>query len=316
MPNFWAKLEKPIYALAPMAGLTDSAFRQICKSYGADVVYGEMASAAGLVYDSKKTLQLMRFNKKERPYVVQLFGAVPEHFAQAARIVEEKIGPDGLDINFGCPVKKVQRQGAGAVLMDNLRLAREIIRATIKSTALPVSIKIRAGASRVNAIEFLKFVQDLDIKAVMLHGRTLAQGQSGPVNWQIIKEARPLVKGILLANGGVGANCHSPLQTYGQALLLLKKSGADGLGIGQGALGRPWIFREVRSKKLEARSKEEIFKTILKHAELVEKLEGERGIVEMRKHLCCYVRSLANARALREKLVKVESLADIKRILK
>ena len=137
-------MKKPIYALAPMAGVTDSAFRQICKQFGADVVYSEMISTTAIVYNSKKTLALMKFDKKERPYVVQLFGAKPEHFARAARIVAEKIKPDGIDINFGCPVKKVQKQGAGAVLMNNSKLAREIVEATINNTKLPVSIKIRS----------------------------------------------------------------------------------------------------------------------------------------------------------------------------
>lgn len=304
--NFWKKLNKPIYALAPMAGITDSAFRQICKSFGADVVYSEMVSAAALFYDSKKTLELMKFAKTERPFVVQLFGAKPEHFAAAARIVENKVKPDGIDINFGCPVKKVARQGAGAVLMNDLKLACEIIETTIKNTKLPVSIKIRAKVGETDALKFLRAVKDLDIKAVMIHGRSLTQGHAGPVDWEIIKKARPLVRSVLIANGGV--------KDKAGAEEFIKKSGADGVGIGQGALGRPWIFEEVKSKKLKIKSKEEIFKIILKHAKLAEKLKGREGIIEMRKHLCWYVSGMPQAGKLREGLVKVKSLREIKKL--
>jgi len=314
MKNFWRKLKdsarggQAIFALAPMAGVADSAFRQICKSYGADVVYSEMISATALVYNSKKTLALMKFAKKERPFVVQLFGSKPEHFAVAARIVEKKIRPDGIDINFGCPVKKVARQGAGAALMNNWRLAREIIIATLANTKLPVSIKIRSRVGKVTALDFLKHLADLDIKAVMIHGRSAARGNSGTVDWKMIKQTRPFVKGVLLANGGV--------KTPADAREFLKKTGADGLGIGQGALGRPWIFSQLATHSSQLINKKFVFKVMLKHAKLAEKLKGKSGIVEMRKHLCCYTSGLASASALRQELVKVETVAEIKRILR
>lgn len=311
MKNFWQKLNKPIYALAPMAGVTNSAFRQICKSFGVDVVYSEMVSATAIVYNSQKTLELMEFDKAERPFVVQLFGGKPEHFAIAAKLIEKKIParrnggkPDGLDINFGCPVKKVAKQGAGAVLMNDLKLAREIVKAVIKNTTLPVSIKIRAKVGATDAIEFLRAVKDLDIAAVMIHGRSLAQGHSGAVDWLAIKQARPLVKGILLANGGV--------KDKASADELLKKTHADGVGIGQAALGRPWIFEEVKSPQPPLlKGEEEIFKIILEHAKLVNKLKGRPGIIEMRKHLCWYVAGLPGASKLRQKLVKAESIKDV-----
>lgn len=305
--NFWQKLAKPIYTLAPMAGLTDSAFRQICKSFGADVVYSELASAEALVHDQKKTLAMLKFFKIERPYAVQLFGANPDHFAQAVEIVSREIKPDGIDINFGCPVKKVSRQGAGAVLMDDLKLARAVIAAAIKNTALPVSIKVRSRAGKIDVLKFLRSVKDLDIKAVMIHGRTLAQGHAGEVDWKIIKLARPLVKGVLLANGGVGDKR--------SAEKLLKLTGADGVGVGRGALGRPWVFKEVKSEKFKVKSKEEIFKIMLEHAGLAEKLKGKRGIIEMRKHLCWYAAGLPQAKKLRRELVKAESLNQIKLII-
>jgi len=307
MKNFYKKLKKPIYALAPMAGVADSAFRQMCKNSGADIVYSEMISATAIVYNSKKTLELMEFNKKERPYVVQLFGSKPEHFAIAAKFVTKKIKPDGIDINFGCAVKKVTKQGAGVALMANLKLARKVIEATINNTNLPVSIKIRSQVAKITALDFLKHLEDLDIKAVMIHGRTSTQGNSGSVNYKIIKQARKYFKGIILANGGV--------KDKKSADELLKLTGADGIGIGQGALGKPWIFKQLRIKNYELTIKD-IYKVTLKHSKLEQKLKSKQGIIEMRKHLCWYVGGLKNASELRKELVKVESLNDVKKILK
>ncbi len=331
MNNFWLKFKKPILALAPMAGFTDSAFRQICKSFGAQVVYSEMASVTALVYNPTKTLEMLKFSQAERPYVVQLFGSRPEHFTKAAQLLtsrrqisklprlsrlheqdEREIPnyklPQGIDINFGCPVKKVAKQGAGAVLMNNLKLAREIVKSVIAATDLPVSIKCRSQVGQVDVLKFLDNLSDLDIKAVMIHGRSLAQGFSGPINTEIIKKAGNYFPGLILANGGV--------RNYEDGIEILEKTKADGLGIGRGALGRPWIFRSLKTQKNyeNAEKKEYIFKIALKQAELAQKLKGEQGIVEMRKHLCFYVQGLPGAKKMREKLIKVESLEDIQKV--
>jgi nifR3 family TIM-barrel protein len=303
--NFWQNLEKPILALAPMAGITDSAWRQMCKKFGADVVYSEMASATAFCYNAEKTLALLKFSQPERPYVVQLFGSQPEHFARAVKIIGKEIKPDGIDINFGCPVKKVQRQGAGAVLMKDLKLAREIIETVLKSTKLPVSIKVRSRVGQVDIIKFLKYLRGLDIKAIMIHGRDLNQGHSGAVDWVIIKKSRQYFPGLILANGGVVDKL--------SAAELLAKTEADGLGIGQGALGRPWIFEQLRIMNYELRIRD-IFKIALAHARLVQKLKGKQGIVEMRKHLCWYVQGLPGAKELRSRLIRVEKISEIKNI--
>ncbi|HNP75222.1 MAG TPA: tRNA-dihydrouridine synthase family protein, partial [bacterium] len=152
--NFWQKIKKPILALAPMAGVTDSAFRQLCKHYGADVVYTEMVSADGLYYDSKKTLELLKFSKAEKPIVVQLFGKRPATFVKAAAICQAA-GFDGLDINFGCPAKKVVAHGGGVTLMRDLNNCRQIVEAVLAGTSLPVSVKIRAGIDEVTAVDFI-----------------------------------------------------------------------------------------------------------------------------------------------------------------
>jgi len=307
-------------ALAPMAGITDSAFRQMCKSFGADVVYSEMASAAALFFQPEKILGLLRFSAKERPYVVQLFGADPKHFIKAVKIVQKKIKPDGIDINFGCPVKKVAKQGAGAVLMDRPKAAREIVKTVLGSTDLPVSVKIRSsvkqkqppggclGGGQMNALKFLDQLSDLPLAAVMIHGRSMSQGHTGPVDFLTIKKARQFFGGVILANGGV--------VDKKTAFDLLASTGADGLGIARGALGRPWIFEEVKSLKFKVKSREEIIEIALRHAKLAHKLKGEAGIIEMRKHLCWYVAGQPDAGKLRQKLALVSNLQEIKEILK
>jgi len=307
--NFWQKIKKPILALAPMAGFSDSAFRQIAASYGADVVYSEMASVTALYYNKKPTLELLKFDKKkEKNYVVQLFGSNPEHFAAAAKIITKEIRPQGIDINFGCPVGKVLRQGAGAELMANLAGAQAVIKAVCDHTDLPVSIKIRTKSGNVGALEFLKSISNLPVAAVMIHGRTLKQGFVGEVDYHLIKEARKYFSGIILANGGVN--------DLASAQKMLKESKADGLGLARGALGRPWLFSEIKKNKTINLDIKDIAKIILRQAKLEEKLKGREAMIELRKHLCWYVQGISGATAYRSQLVKVNNYLDVKKIFK
>jgi len=316
--NFWEKLQKagkPILALAPLAGFTDSTFRQVCKKYGADVLYSEMASATALFYTAGKadwhntTLGLLKFNRlKEKYYVVQLFGPDPGHFAAAARIITDKIKPDGIDINFGCPGLKVVKQGAGSGLMKDLKRSRAVIEAVLANTDLPVSIKIRTKAGEVDALQFLKNISDLPVFAVMIHGRSLNQGFAGPADWKLVKEARKYFSGVILANGGINS--------LKDAMLALEESRADGLGLARGVLGRPWLFKEIKTGHRFDLKQKQIFKIAADHAASVYKQKGKIGLIELRKHLVWYVAGLTGAAKIRERLVKVKSLKEIKDILK
>ncbi|MEI6835894.1 MAG: tRNA-dihydrouridine synthase [Candidatus Falkowbacteria bacterium] len=307
--NFWLKIKKPILALAPMAGFSDSAFRQITSAYGADVVYSEMASVTALFYNKQATLDLLRFNKKkEKNYVVQLFGSNPEHFAVAAKIVTEEIKPSGIDINFGCPVGKVIKQGAGAELMSNLTQAHAVVAAVCANTKLPISVKIRAKSGQVSALDFLKAISDLPVVVVMIHGRSVKQGFSGEIDYNLIKEARQYFSGIILANGGIN--------NLTEAKKTLELSQADGLGLARGVLGRPWLFREIKKNKVTDLDIKAVAKIILHQAKMVERLKGQGAIIELRKHLCWYVQGLNGASAYRSQLVKAESYQDIKNIFK
>lgn len=313
MNDFWQKLKKKkrgqaILALAPLAGYTDSAFRLLCKNYGADVVYSEMASVSALNYNPEKTLELIKFNKKERPYVVQLFGSNSDHFIKAVKIIEQKIKPDGFDINFGCPVKKVLKQGAGSKLMSDLQASRKIIEAVLSSTKLPLSIKVRTEAFSVGLIDFLKNISDLKISALMIHGRTLKQLFSGPIDFEIIKNSRNYFSGVILANGGIN--------TLNEAVKVMKKTGVDGIGIGRGALGQPWVFNNKQQKISSKKRRELALKNISKHMSLVKKNKGESGFSEFRGHLAWYLKGFPGASSLRGKIMLSKSYEEIKKILK
>jgi nifR3 family TIM-barrel protein len=315
--NFWQQSDKPILALAPMAGVTDPAFRFICSEFGADVVYSEMANVTALKYQPRKTLEMLRSFSGQAPYVIQLFGSDPEEFAWAARLLTqkkeiEKLGvdnyliPDGIDINFGCPVSKVAKAGAGAELFKDFNNSYQIIRSVIKNTDLPVSIKTRTVAHQRDVLEFLEHIKVLEVSAVMIHGRTLSQGFSGEVDMDKIKQVKERFDGLVLANGGINGQQ--------DAWRMMKKTEADGVGVARGAMGNPWIFEDIKNKKASYKKLEDIYKTVLEQAKLAYQIKGERGVIEMRKHLCWYVTGLPGASRMRERLVNINSIEDIKEV--
>jgi len=312
MKNFWVNLKKnkknkPILALAPLAGYTDSAFRLMCKKFGADVVYSEMASVSALYHGSDKTLELLKFSKTERPYVVQLFGSDKNHFIKAIKIIEKEIKPDGFDINFGCPVKKVLKQGAGAKLMSDLKLSREIILAVLSATKLPISIKLRTESFSVNVIDFLKNISDLSISAIMIHGRTLNQLFSGSIDLSIIKKSRKYFSGIILANGGIN--------NLSEALKVIKKTGVDGVALGRGALGQPWIFSKQYQSLNKDERKKMALKVALNHLKLLRRKKGEKTYGEFKGHLAWYFKNFSGASELRSKIILANNYNEIEKIL-
>ena len=293
-----------------MAGINDMAFRQLCKKYGADVVYSEMVSVDGLFYKSAKTFELMKFNKKEKPIVIQLFGCKPELFAKAAKEVE-KIGADGVDINFGCPAPKIYKIMGGVRLMRDLDLCYEIVKATCEAVDIPVSIKIRTSIGKVTGLDLVNKIKDLPISAIMVHGRSFEQAFRGEADLEAIKRIKQTFRGVVLANGGIF--------TPEQARDMLAHTGVDGIGLAQGVLGKPWLFKQVKDYLKTGKFKEynfaQIKKVALDHAALNYKLKGKTGILEIRKHLGWYFKGFTGASDLRKKLVTVESLKEIKEIV-
>lgn len=311
--SFWEKLPRPILALAPMAGITDSAFRTMCKRFGADVVYTEMVSVDGLVYDSKKTIALLQFDPSEKPIVIQLFGKKPENFHQAVKILRSSFSFDGIDINLGCPAKKVFGHGSGAALMDNKEIGKQIVQASIEAAGtIPVSIKIRTGVRNTSALEFLDLIKDLPIAAVMVHGRTYEQGFSGSINLEICKKIVEFFPGPVLVNGGI--------QTPEDSSRILAFTQAAGLGLARSCLGQPWIFQQIKEYLKNGMyltpNQTEIQELAIRHSELIYNRKETKGLFEIRKHLAWYVKGFEGASSLRSKLVQSQTLEEIKSILK
>lgn len=320
--NFWTTLPKPIVALAPMAGVTDAAFRIVCKEFGADVIYTEFASSNALVHDSQRTFEMIKFDERERPVVCQIFGNDPEMFMKASRQLE-RMGFDGVDINFGCPAYKVVKHGGGVSLMRTPALCRELVQAACEGAKhIPVSIKIRSSickegcdkrdpANHVTALDLINLIQDLPVAAIMIHGRSYELPFDGEPNVSMIKQVKHAFKGVTIANGGI----HTPED----AKRILDETGADGVGLARGVRGSPWLFRQIKEYLATGAytdfAWEEKKQLALRHARRAAEIKGDHGIIEMRKHLAWYVHGMHGASTLRQQLVRVTSVDDIEKLL-
>ena len=304
----------PGAVLAPMAGVTDLAFRTICAEHGASMTVSEMVSSRALVYQDKKSLGLMKRNPGT-PFGVQLFGNDPQIMAQAAQIVLEKADCDWIDLNMGCPVPKVAANGDGSGLMRTPELAFEIVRQVCQAVPVPVTVKIRKGFDddHVNAVEIAKIIEEAGAAAVAVHGRTREQYYSGTADWDIIRRVKEAVSIPVIGNGDVT----SPQK----AEELVRQTGCDGVMIARGAQGNPWIFSEMtayeQTGEVPARpDKDEVRKMMLRHARLQLEYKGDYlGIREMRKHVAWYTKGIPKAARLREKINAVESYEELENLL-
>ena len=302
------------YILGPMAGVTDLPFRLLCKEQGAGLLCMEMVSAKAIYYNNRNTESLLEIHPDETPVSLQLFGSDPKIMSEMAKRIEER--PFAiLDVNMGCPVPKVVRNGEGSALMKEPKLVYEIVSALVKAIDKPVTVKIRKGFDddHVNAVEIAKIVEEAGAAAVAVHGRTREQYYSGKADWDIIRQVKEAVSIPVIGNGDVT----SPQK----ADELVRQTGCDGIMIARGAEGNPWIFSEMihweETGELPSRpDKDEIREMMLKHARLQLKYKGEFcGIREMRKHVAWYTKGLKGAARLREKVNAVESLEELENLL-
>lgn len=303
------------YILGPMAGVTDLPFRLLCREQGAGLLCMEMVSAKAIYYNNRNTESLLEIHPDERPVSLQLFGSDPKIMSEMAKRIEER--PFAiLDVNMGCPVPKVVKNGEGSALMKNPKLVYDIVSALVKAIDKPVTVKIRKGFDddHVNAVEIAKIIEEAGAAAVAVHGRTREQYYSGKADWNIIRQVKEAVSIPVIGNGDVT----SPQK----ADELVRQTGCDGVMIARGAQGNPWIFSELtqweETGELPLRpDKDEIRKMMLRHARLQLEYKGEfSGIREMRKHVAWYTKGLKGASRLREQINRVESYEELETLLR
>lgn len=309
-------LIKNPFILAPMAGITSTTFRSICKSMGASLVVGEMVSDKALIYKSKKTYDLLKMQEDERPISQQIFGSDEKSLAKAAKIVEDYMHPDIIDINMGCPVTKVAiKSGAGSALLKDLEKIKKIVSNVVKNVSVPVTVKIRSGwdEKHINAVEVAKICEEAGASAIFIHARTKKQGYSGNANWNIIKEVVKSVSIPVIGNGDI--------KNAEDALRMMKETGCQGVMIARASLGNPWIFKQC----LEIMNTGKI-KTIIKNNDIIDMMKdniiklvqekGEKiGVLELRTQLMYYLKKLPKTKEIKLKINKAQSQDELLNII-
>ena len=301
--------------VAPMAGITDTAFRTICSEMGAGLLFTEMISAKGLYYNDTKTKELMNIEDKNRPMGIQLFGSEQDIFVE---VIEKYINNneriDLIDLNLGCPAPKIVKNGDGSALMKNPDLIGEIVYKIKRVANKPVTAKIRAGwdEDSINAVKVGKIIQEAGADALTVHGRHRQQFYSGKADWDVIKEVKENLNIPVIGNGDIF--------TVEDAKGMENKTGCDGIMLARGILGNPWLIKSLsniyNNEEIEVTSKEKLH-MILRHFELIEKYKGRRrAILEMRKHTGWYIKGMENAAKIRDRINKVKEKKEFEKILK
>ncbi len=300
--------KKPVIALAPLAGFTDLPFRKVVKKFGADLTFSEMISANALIRRSPKSLKMIRKNPEESPYIVQIAGSDPEVIKEAVLILNDMEGIDGIDLNCGCPVPKVVGQNAGSALLKDLPLMGKIVE-TIKkySNKRYTSVKARLGFNEKIPQEIAKTAQNAGADFITFHGRTRSGGYKAKVDYEAIKTAKESVSIPVIANGDITSK---EIAEY-----VLDFTGCDGLMIGRGAVGKPWIFYQIRND-LKDIDKETKTKIILEHFYGIVDFYGDMGVKIFRKHLHTYSKGIANGASFRDRINKIEEPSEMEKAIR
>ena len=303
-------IDNPLF-LAPMAGVTDHPFRTICRKHGAGLVYTEFVSADGIIRENEKTLDMIRFTDEERPIGVQIFGDEPETVSKSAAYIYKTFKPDLIDINYGCPVPKVTKKGAGSAALKDLCIMKDITQAVIESVPeVPITVKMRAGWNTDSIVSTKAgiLLEEIGVKAIALHGRTTSQLFKGNANWDYIKDLKEAVSIPVIGNGDV--------ENYSDYLKIREYTKCDAVMIGRAALGNPWIFKNILNKKNDVDYKknnlELVIDTCKDHIRLLKENKSEKVSVNLsKKHLSWYLKDFNNAGLYRKSIMKSNTIDEI-----
>lgn len=302
---------------APMAGVSNISYRQIIKEMGVGLIYSEMISTMGIVYNGKKTIDLINFNENERPISIQIFGSDLKSFVEAAKYIEENFHPDIIDINMGCPVPKVAiKSQAGSALLKDPNKIYEIVKAVVDNTNTPITVKIRSGwdDKHINAVEVAQKIESAGASAIAIHARTRSQGYSGSANWNIIKEVKQSVKIPVIGNGDI--------TTPELAKQMLNETGCDAIMIGRATLGNPWIIKEIvhyldTNELLQKPTNTEKIEMIKTHYNLLKKYSNTtHALLEIRTHALWYLKGIPGTKEIKTKICQAKTEEEFMNIIK